>query len=329
MKGQQMLKRRAAAAITVLAFGCSGRSIDTLADPGDAAGGTPNASPSAAEDPSAPTEGGAGASVMRPNPTMKPAPTKTPASVETTYSAGAGGTAGSAGDVDTSESAGAGAAGLGGNAGDTGDAGNAGSAGDAGDTGFIPAPQCVGLTFLPSTPHITGAFGSVAMPQVIYTYTAPGLVPASAEALTGSDGTFAGIAVKAEPGVVTDPMKRWLGVGLPLAGCVDARAYRGVKFTITGDVGNCGLTFGLVTSADNSDGFAGSCHAELCLAPSSGPLQVGTTVVLFSEMSGGIPESHVNPATLNDLQWQFTIPESDTEPACVADFTISEMSFVP
>jgi hypothetical protein len=318
MKGQQMLKHSAAAAIIVLGLGCGGRTVDTLAEQGEPAGGAPNGSPNVSPEPShsAPAKGGAGTGVARPNPPPREADAPSEKATRSAGAAGAAGATGAAGDDggggETSENAGA-----------------PGLAGNAGETGFAPAPQCAGLTFLPSTSLITGAFDTVAIPRVIYEYTAPGLVPASAQALMGSDGTFAGIAVKADPGLATDPMQRWLGVGLPLAGCVDARGYGGVKFTITGDLGSCTLTFGLVTSADNADGFAGSCHAALCLGPSSGPLKVGTTVVLFSDMSGGSPESRVNPATLNDLQWQFTIPEADTEPACVADFTVSEMSFVP
>jgi len=88
------------------------------------------------------------------------------------------------------------------------------------------------------------------------------------------------------------------------------------------------MTFGLVTSVDNSDSFVGSCEASLCLANSSAPLTVGTSVVLFADMAGGVPEPTVNPATLNDLQWQFTLPIGDGAPACVADFTIGNVSFV-
>jgi hypothetical protein len=202
------------------------------------------------------------------------------------------------------------------------------SGGEAGAVGFAPAPKCAGFTFFPSTPLLTGAFsGSVAIPSVIYAYTAPGLVPASFEVIT-SNAVFTGIHIQAEPGLATDSTSGWLGVGLPLAGCVDATAYRGVEFTITGDLGNCAVTFGLVTSADNSESYGGSCQGSDCYGPSSPPLSVGTSVIWFSDMAGGSPESRVNPATLNDLQWQLTAPFDDSAPPCVADFTVSDVSFV-
>jgi hypothetical protein len=316
LKADQVFKISVATAIAVLGAGCAGRALEPLAEQRDSFGGAPStdAGPLGGATPANVDQGGSGTTGGAPHPNASSTP-KGP-------------------DDHRSEAGAPGAAGMmdsagGASAGDTGEsAGAPGFGGSAGFAGFAPAPKCAGLTYLPSTPLITGAVGSVAIPRVIYEYTAPGLEPASAEALVGSDGTFAGIHITAVSGVPTDPMSRWLGVGLPLVGCVDASAFRGVKFTIKGDLGSCEVSFGLVTSVNNSDGFVGSCHESACLAASSAPLQAGTTVVLFSEMTGGSPESRVNPATLNDLQWQFTVPLADSAPACVADFTITELSFV-
>jgi len=203
-----------------------------------------------------------------------------------------------------------------------------GSAGSGGAGGFLPAPKCAQFTFVPTTPLLSGTYGSVAIPSAIYEFAAPGLALPSAEALTANN-MFDAIHIKAQPGKPSDATSGWLGVGLPLAGCVDATAYRGVKFNIVGDLGSCVVTFGLVTSANNSSSYGGSCEGSDCYAASSGQLQAGPSVILFSDMTGGSPEPNVNPATLNDLQWQITAPFDDTTPACVADFVVTNIAFVP
>ena len=345
------MKLTAATMIALLGLGCAGRVLDTTEQDraGGGGGGTENVAsdPGVSTNPNLPSEAPGEAGAPDAAAGAYPAGRGGGSSVggkpagggKSAGGAGIGGRGGDAngdageagvGGVGGDAGEGAGAAGIGGSAGEAnGGAGGSGLGGSAGTGGFAPAPKCTsGLTFVPSTPLITDTFNSVAAPGVLYHYTAPGLTPAVTEILPSSSGAFGGIHIKAEPGVATDSANQWFGVGLPLYGCVDATAYRGVQFTISGDLGSCALTFGLVTSVNNSDSFVGSCQASLCLAASSAPLAVGTTVVLFADMAGGVPESNVNPATLNDLQWQFTLPVGEAEPACVADFTITNVSFV-
>ncbi|HET7542811.1 MAG TPA: hypothetical protein VFK05_23225 [Polyangiaceae bacterium] len=314
MKIRRSPKFSAITAIAALGWGCGGRVLELPAEQ-TGSGGAPSASGGAwAEGSPAlspPSKGGGyAAGGAYPSKSQSPkAPSEPKAGAPSIGEAGAPGHAGAA------------------NAG--GPNGPIVIGGSAGQGGFAPAPKCAGYTFTPTTSLLTDASNSFAIPSAIYAYSAPGLVPASTEVLTTSNGTFAGIHIKAQPGQPTDSMNGWLGVGLPLAGCVDATGYGGVKFTITGDLGRCALTFGLVTSVNNSDSFVGSCQVTTCLAASSRPLKVGTSVIAFTDMTGGSPESRVNPATLNDLQWQFSVPFDESQPECVADFTVTEISFIP
>jgi len=131
-------------------------------------------------------------------------------------------------------------------------------------------------------------------------------------------------------GTSSDPANSYVGFGIPF-GCVDASAYTGVKFTVTGDLGTCSLRFGLVTSEDNSTAYApsGTCAAPgPCVSPESAPIGLGTTVVRFSELSGGIPMPGVDPRALNGVQWLLNVPTDPGAALCRATLQVSDVAFV-
>ena len=45
-------------------------------------------------------------------------------------------------------------------------------------------------------------------------------------------------------------------------------------------------------------------------------------------MTGGMPLPTLNPATLNDISWNLVVPSDGVTAPCVANFTISDVSFV-
>jgi hypothetical protein len=208
--------------------------------------------------------------------------------------------------------------------------GGAGTGHGAGGSGGSPAlTACLGSS--PSGAALTGSASTpVGGP---FTYAAPNLTAPSIDPLLSTDGsTVQGWHVTANPGVTTDPSNAWTGVGVGFGSpaCLDARAYTGIRFTISGNLGTCGLSFLVVPSEDNAvaNGTVGTCTAgSSCLSPSFGPVTAGTTIVHFADLSGGNPLATVDPAALNALAWQINVPTNGS-PACNADFIITDVSFV-
>ncbi len=190
-----------------------------------------------------------------------------------------------------------------------------------------PPPACP--VFVAATPALTGNPATPAAPQAVYTFQATGLSPPAVTPLFGSDLTWQGLDVTLNPGATTDSANAFVGFGVPLFGCVDARAFSGVRFTINGDLGTCPLQFGIVPQDDNSTMFGGSCAASVCLEPTSNVLSSGTNVLPFTALSGGTPDPTLNPSALMDIQWQLNVPTDGVTPACNAHFTITDIAFVP
>jgi hypothetical protein len=137
------------------------------------------------------------------------------------------------------------------------------------------------------------------------------------------------LEVNAKTGVPTDPDQAYVGFGVPVFGCVNASAYQGVTFTVTGDLGTCLLQFEVVARNNNAVQFGGSCTATTCYGPFSAPLSLGTSVVKFADMSGGNPNSTLDATQINDIQWQLTAPTDGVTAPCAARFTVSDIAFVP
>jgi len=193
-------------------------------------------------------------------------------------------------------------------------------------------PVCTGVP--PQTPLIFGApaepIGTFSFG--LFTYAGAGLTPPVATpTISPIDGSMQSVAVTANL-VTTDPTQAFAGFGFGFGNpsCLDASAFTGVRFTVAGDLGTCGLQLSLTPSENNSVAFGpfGSCTGTACFGPFSPPLGVGTQVVHFSDMTGGMPLPGLDAAALNDISWNLIVPSDGVTAPCVANFTVSDVSFV-
>jgi hypothetical protein len=198
------------------------------------------------------------------------------------------------------------------------------------DAGVDATPSvCRGVP--PSTSLITGGV-LVGQP---YTFAGPGVAWPYVVGLpsAGSDALRA-VQVSWSSGPILDPAQAQAGLGLTFLSprCVDARAFTGVTFRVSGELGACRLQFGVVSSEDNpvTNGPFGSCLAgDKCIPPLSAPIGVGYAVVRFAELTGGSPLSVPDPAALNGVRWVLSAPTDADAGGCSASFTISDVAFVP
>jgi hypothetical protein len=194
-------------------------------------------------------------------------------------------------------------------------------AGGATVDGGATSPLCTGVA--PASPQLTGVANTVAVPSGGYSYAAPELTLPTITPVYSADGFWQSLAVVASPGAGTDQGGNWLGVGVPLMGCVDASAYTGVRFTITG-----ALSFVAVPTEQAFVSNGGACIDPSCYSPASAPFGVGTTTVRFVDLNGGNPPGPVDPSRLLDIQWQMSVPIDGVTAPCMASFTITDVSFV-
>jgi hypothetical protein len=184
----------------------------------------------------------------------------------------------------------------------------------------------------PFTPQITGSFQSPIGGLFTFAATGTALSPPTATTLFNPDGTTQGLQVSASPGTTTDPNNAFVGFGwgFGFPACLDASAFTGVQFTITGDLGTCGLQLTLTPSENNAVQFGpvGVCTAAACGGPFSGPVGVGTTVVNFADLTGGSPLATLDATALNAIGWNLTVPTDGVTAPCVASFTVTNVSFV-
>jgi hypothetical protein len=182
----------------------------------------------------------------------------------------------------------------------------------------------------PGSPFITG---NPSPPGgATFVFAGPGLTAPVVSRVIAADDSLQALQATINPGATTDPANAFLGFGLAFGNppCLDASAYTGVKFTVSGDLGTCGLAFSALISEDNSAAFGpfGTCTSATCVSPFSGPLGLGTHVVPFSSMSGGVPVAKIDPTALNGVQWTLFPPSDGVTAPCVASLTITDIAFV-
>ena len=109
--------------------------------------------------------------------------------------------------------------------------------------------------------------------------------------------------------------------------CVDASAYKGVSFQLTGDLGECILYLSfayaddLATTADEARGLcSGTCY------PSQYAITTSTTSVNFADAQTvpGVPVAPINTSKLIGVQWQVV---STGTTSCAASFTVANVRF--
>jgi hypothetical protein len=209
------------------------------------------------------------------------------------------------------------------------DASGAGGMSGGGAAGRGGQSVCVGSA--PTTAQLTGSTASPV--GGTFTFAAPKLAAPAVSPTIGSDGSIQSLQVIAAPGTTTDAFNAYSGFGLYFStpACVDASAYGGVQFTVSGSLGTCSLNVFVATSEDNAaanGGPAASCTATSCVSPYSAPLGLGTNVVPFAALSGGAPDPTEDPSALNNIGWTLNVPTDGVTAPCKASFTISNVSFV-
>jgi hypothetical protein len=184
----------------------------------------------------------------------------------------------------------------------------------------------------PFTAQLTGASPPFLSPLgQVFSFAPTPLAAPIATQIIGPDGSIQGLQVTANPGATTDPTASFVGFGWGFGNppCLDASAYTGVQFTVTGDLGTCGLQFSLTPSENNNVQFGpeGVCTAANCGGPFSANLGVGTTIVSFASLTGGMPLPTLDATALNAIGWNLILPTDGVTAPCAASFSVTNISF--
>jgi len=214
----------------------------------------------------------------------------------------------------------------------TGQGGQVGTTGSGGSTtaGCAPmAPSMALITdFSMTSPGMSGG--------AVFTYKGGG-VSGGAVSYGGTAGPTVSMAsgtmnLKMSAAASTAP--QYVGASLYFDGCVDASAYKGIKFSIGGTI-SAACTIQYSTNDSEHTAVAtdakGSCTAASCYSPQK-PLDTipatpsAVTVLWADATNAGSPATAVDPAKLTSVQWQFTIAAGAG--SCTANITIDDVSFV-
>ena len=201
----------------------------------------------------------------------------------------------------------------------------------------IRPPPCVVLAPVYSPVIVgDGSFGPSFFTPELFTFGAPPLTPPVVVQMRsgGATGDLESLQVTVDPGPAVDPANAAVGFGLYLPqSCVDVADYNAIRFTAAGDLGTCRLALAASPTEDQrvSTGLPprrGSCADPVCRAPRSPPLALGTNVVHFADLRGGVPRDTIDVAFLATLEWVFTAPTDGVTLPCKANLTITDVSFI-
>jgi hypothetical protein len=229
------------------------------------------------------------------------------------------------------------AAGAGGGAGSGGVRGSAGVGGGVGGAGGAGARPCTPATTVqaPSGGLIAdfmGPDGGVNLGGGFFVYSSSG---PGAPAIS----TAGGVLQVAENQAATSA-PQYVGAGLYFASCIDASAFTGVAFSISGTMSGCTMQF--ATGDDQhqdpttTPGFAAGVPGGY---PPQTPISAGDVTVAPQVVKvpfagttiAGNPATPLDPRKAIFVLWQLTIPSAtptDGAPAaCTADLTIDDVTF--
>jgi hypothetical protein len=264
-------------------------------------------------------------------------------SSDNSTTSGSGGAAGSAGTAGTtSASGGSTSTSAGGSAGTgTSAAGTAGTAGSTSEDAAT-ATGCAGRTDLAPTDGIIDAFTASgdagdATPSGIpggYAFYPPG--QPNAPTATFSNGTVH-LVMDNVPGAAA---AQYVGFVIYFNDCIDATAFTGVEFTISGTISGCTMQFSANYTEDDDVATdpKGSCTnnatGTTCYSSQKAitanitttPAAVQVPFTGTGAPTGGSPQSAVDQAQLTGIQWQFTIP-AGVSGSCTAAIDISTVQF--
>jgi hypothetical protein len=212
----------------------------------------------------------------------------------------------------------------GGTAGTTGSGGATGSAGTTGTGGSSAA-----CTAAPTSGLIADFMGDGGI-EIMGGLSAYGGVAAPTH--TDANGTFE-IMENNPAGAAA----QYVGTVLYFSNCVDASAFSGVEFTLSGSVAGCSIQYSTndVQHDDMSTDPKGGCTlGSACYSPQASITTVPTTATPVMEpfitTAGGNPSAPTDPTKLTGIQWQFTIApaaEGGAPVSCVSDLKITDVKF--
>jgi hypothetical protein len=198
--------------------------------------------------------------------------------------------------------------------------GGDGPGGAVGCRTSVPPPSAL-VTDFSSGDNLTltggiGAFGS----------------PTSIPTFTTADGSLrisetAAASTEAQLGLLS----MYFSGDVAFSSCVDASAYEGVKFDLSGRINGCSLELELADSQHENFSVnplgAGSNGVYPPARPLTVPVASQTFMVPFrgpGAPTGGNPSTPIDPTKLTHLDWLFSIPANSD---CTADITIDNVAF--
>ena len=238
----------------------------------------------------------------------------------TTGSGGSAGTSAGGGSAGTRTSAGGGTAGTGTAGASSQDAGNA----------------CTGKTDVAPTDGVIDKFTAVGdagatpsgIPGGYTTYSDP--TPGAAPTVTYVNG-----AAHVVENAAATASPQYVGFVLYFTDCVNASAFTGIEFTISGTMTGCTLQLSANYSENDnkaSDPAKGSCSmppAADCYSNQKAVTGITTTPttvqVPWSGFAGGVPAGPTDSTQLTGVQWQLTIPAGTG--TCAAELSITDVKF--
>jgi hypothetical protein len=140
--------------------------------------------------------------------------------------------------------------------------------------------------------------------------------------------------------VMSGQVATFTGFGFYLYHCVDASAFHGIQFTISGDVGNelvsnmgspNQLMLSVGTLSDDKVGNGlGTCTLPSCASPSYSftvPAQPTTIRVTWEMLTGGSPIYVLNPSGISGFSWSFPWPCTTNVTPYTTDIIVSDVAF--
>lgn len=102
-----------------------------------------------------------------------------------------------------------------------------------------------------------------------------------------------------------------MGLSFDSTSCVNASAFAGISFTLTGDLGGCGLLLVIEDSegiTPSQDPNRGTCTASSCAPPHYVVAGSGSIMVPFTSLTGGSPQGAIDPTAILSVQWVLGVP---------------------
>ena len=236
-----------------------------------------------------------------------------------------------------------GTAGTAGTAGTTGTTGTGGSGGtsqgcNASNTSTAPADGLI-ADFMNGTPADPTREGSESLGGIV-TFGPPGILGGPGSPTYSVTGGTLNITESA----LATSVDQHVGVDVSFDKCIDASAFTGVQFTISGSFSGCSIGYATADSehADstfspgipNATGPAGSYapSAQLTAAQvTPTPMTISMPFHGAGAPSYGNPAVAVDPTKLGGVEWAFTIPAAAAgdggTPMCTATLTIDNVRF--